>query len=435
MVLRFHFNQGFILRLILICGLVTQCRMADLNNPSDALSDEFAKRSILSEFVRYLLREKALPEALAVVLVKSSVPYETGLRVYKVDTESGVQDEYVSDVRTANYAAFPGCAPYRIGVPPRSRDIITFTGSLSDRVVVHRYSSERTLALLQDQAGIGSPKIMGFSEDGKTMYQTNIVSNPNTINRWSRDSDSGVLTPNNVGSYPFAVGCSPLAIKVSEIDNLIVTINSTLVPFGINVLKKTGLDSVSLVGGAPVTLPINPSFHENLCLIESKRLLYSTSINTTTPIFGYRYDSAGNVTLLPGSPFSADSAMTAHAPNFTGTTSLSIDPTGTYAAFIYAIGSTHNIRLLTIDDATGNLIQTDQKFTVGNGPKSLQWDRSGKFIYLISDSFGTTNNHQIEYFKLSGGILTRGENSPIVISSMTNGYAPQDIKPIQKYYY
>lgn len=435
MALRSHFIKRIIISFALIC-LASQCRMADLNNPSDALSDEFVKRSILSEFVRYFLIEKALPDALAVVLVKSSVPYETGLRVYRVDTEKGVIDDYVSDVRSATTAAFPGCTPYRIGVPPRSRDIITFTGSLSDRVVAHRYNTERHLTLLQDQPGIGSPKVMGFSADGMTMYHSNTSANPSTINRWNRDLESGFLSPNNVGSFPFAVGCSPVAIQISETDNIIVTLTSTIAPFGFSVLKKNGQDSAMLVGGAPITPPDNPSFHENVCLVESKRLLYATSVNATNPIFGYRYDNAGNLTLLPGSPFSPDPSFSSHVPSFNGTKSLAVDPTGTFVAFLYSTGAAYNLRLLVINDTTGNIMQTDQKLSVGNAPKSLQWDRSGRFIYLTSDSGGTTNNYQIEYFKLlPDGTLSRGENSPIVISPMTNGYMPQDIKPIQKYYH
>lgn len=412
-----------------------QCKMADLNNPSDPLSEEFAKQSVFAEFVRYLLQEKALPDALAVILVKSSVPYETGLRVYRVDNEIGVIDDYVSDVRTVTTAAFPGCTPYRIGVPPHSRDIITFTGSSSERVVVHRYGTDRSLSLLQDQPGIGTPRVMGFSEDGMTMYHTNTAANPGTINRWNRDPVSGFLAPNNVGSYPYAVGCSPVSVKLSDSDGIIFSATSTLPPIGINILKKTGPDSLTLVGGALFTTPDNPSGHENLCIIASKQLLYSTSANATNPIYGYRYDSSGFLSLLPNSPFSPDPSYSNHVPVANSTTSFAIDPTGNYAAFLYATGATYNIRLLVVDNTTGSLLQTNQKFTVGNGPKSLQWDKSGKFIYFVSDTGGTTNNYQIEYFKFSDGMLSKGENSPITISAITNGYAPQVISPIQKYYH
>ncbi|PKA13993.1 hypothetical protein CH372_01455 [Leptospira meyeri] len=435
MTVRSHFISR-VLFVTVFFAFGIQCKMPELNNPGDPLSDEFAKQSVFAEFVRYFLIEKALPEALAVVLKKSTIPYEAGIRVYRVDSEIGVIDDYVSDVRASSSSAFPGCSPYRIGVPPRSRDIVTFTDYPSNRIVVHRYGTDRSISLLEDQPAIGTPRVMGFSSDGTTVYQINSASNPTSNSRWSRNPITGSLSTNNVGSYPYSVGCNPVAVRASDNDDLIFSLSTSVAPFGINVHKKSGPDSVTLVSGTPVTLPDNPAFYENLCIVESKRLLYGTSVNSTYPIYGYRYDNSGTLTLLPGSPFSPDSSFSAHIPNLNYSTSLAVDPTGNYAAFLYQTGATYNIRLLQIDPSSGNLIQTNQKFTAGNGPNALQWDKSGKFVYFTSDTGGTTNNYQIEYFKLSpDGTLSKGQNSPVIISPMANGYAPQDIKPIQRYYH
>ncbi|MBM9546505.1 hypothetical protein JWG40_05720 [Leptospira sp. 201903074] len=205
MALRSHFIKRIIFSFALIC-LASQCRMADLNNPSDALSDEFVKRSILSEFVRYLLREKALPDALVLLMHKATVPYEAGFRVYRVDPDTGLTGEYVSDIRAAVTTAFPGCQPLRISIPPSSRDIITFTGSGSDRIAVHKYGIDRSLTFVQDQNGFGAPGLAAFSADGTTMYSTNSSSNPNSVNRLNRDLNSGSIILNNAGAYPFSVG-------------------------------------------------------------------------------------------------------------------------------------------------------------------------------------------------------------------------------------
>lgn len=431
---RSHFIKRIIISFALIC-LASQCRMADLNNPNDALSDEFAKRSVLSEFVRYLLREKALPDALVLLVHKGTVPYEAGIRVYRVDPDSGLTGEYVSDVRAAVTTAFPGCQPLRVSIPPSSRDIITFTGSGSDRVAVHRFGIDHSLTFVQDQNGFGAPGLATFSADGTTMYSTNSSSNPNSVNRSSRDIISGSITLNNVGSYPFAVGCSPSSIQSSKTDGIIFTATTLGTPAGVYVHKKVGADSVSLVGGTPFDPADNPSSHNNLCLSETDRLLYMTSTNTSYPIYGFRYDVDGNMQVLPNSPFSPDPAYTAAAPTDNFSTSMAMEPNGKFAAFLYSAGGTFYIRLLAVDGITGNLIPTDQKLSVGNSPKHLDWDRSGKFIYLVSDTGGTTNKFQMEYFQFSSnGTLSRGVNSPITFSNMSGEFSAKDLKSISRYY-
>lgn len=436
MAFRFHFNQRFFLGLILIGGLVTQCRMADLNNPSDALSDEFAKRSILSEFVRYLLLEKALPDGLVLLLTKNSVPYEAGFRIYRVDPDFGLTSEYDSDIRAANTAAFPGCDPVRIAVPPSSRDIVTFTGTSSNHVVVHRYGTDRSLSLVQDQTGYGTPTVVTFNSDGSTMYHINAGVDPNTVNRAYRDKVSGSMTLSNAGSYPFGVGCSPVSIRTSDRDGIIFVTTTLGAQLGINVHKQTGPDSTFYVGGAAFDPADNPTQNNNLCLIESSKLLYMTSVNPAYPIYGFRYDSNGNMQVLPNSPFSPDSSYTAAAPVDNYSTSLTLDPNGKFAASLYGAGGTNYIRILSIDSITGNLAPTEQKLSVGNAPKHIAWDQSGKFIYLVSDTGGTTNKFQLEYFQFSqNGTLTRGINSPITVSNMSGDYTPKDLKPIQKFYH
>lgn len=419
----------------LIFILVSQCRMADLNNPSDPFSDEFVKRSILAEFVKYLLREKVIPDSLALLVYKGTTPYEAGLRVYRVDPDSGLTADFVSDVRPAVTTAFPGCQPIRISIPPTSRDIITFTGPASDRVVVHKLGVDRSLTMVQDKNGFGAPSTATFSIDGTTMYSSNTLTSPPTINRSTRDISSGYINLNNTGNYPFTVGCSPSSIRTSNLDGIIFTANSVGTPMGIYVHKKTSADIVAPVGGNPYTQPDNPSTNNNLCISETDRLLYMTSTNSSNPIYGYRYDANGNMQILPNSPFSPDPAYTAPAPADNNSTNMVLEPYGKYAAFLYSSGGTFYIRLLAIDGNTGNLIPTDQKLSVGNSPKHLDWDRSGKFIYLVSDTGGSTNKYQMEYFQFSqNGTLTRGVNSPITFSNMSGEFIAKDLKSIPKYF-
>lgn len=429
-----HLVRNFLLLVFIASHL--NCSMPALNNPSDPFSDEYGKNVLLSELVNYWLREKIAPDGLVVLLTKTAAPYEAGFRIYRVDSNIGLTTEYDSDVRSAVTTAFPGCSPIRVAVPPKSRDIITITGAGSDRIAVHRYGIDRSLSLLQDKNGYGVPTFMNFNSNGTDAYITNTVASPNVVSRLIRDSTSGGFTVNNGTNYPFGIGCAPVSLRTSSKDDIVFAVNAALSPIGINVFKNTGSNSGIVVSGSPFGTADNPSQHNNLCLSESNNLIYMTSNNATNPIYGYRYDSNGNMTLLPSSPFSPDSGYSSGASstdNFS--TSMAIDPDGKYLAHLYQVGGSYFIRLLSIDGTSGNLTQTDQKLSVGNAPKMMEWDGSGKFIYLVSDTGGTTNNYQLEYFKFSSdGKLIRGVNSPIIVSPMTNGYSPRHVKAIQRYY-
>ncbi|TGL20481.1 hypothetical protein EHQ47_13090 [Leptospira bourretii] len=435
MTVRSQFISRFFF-ITVLSAFAFQCKMADLNNPGDPLSEEFAKRSVFAEFVRYFLLEKALPDGLVLLLTKNVVPYEAGFRIYRVDPELGLTNEYDSDIRAANTAAFPGCDPVRIAVPPSSRDIVTFTGTSSNHLVVHRYGTDRSLSLLQDQTGLGSPNMITFDSTGTTMYHINAGVDPNTVNRSYRDNITGSISMNNAGSYPFGVGCSPVSIRTSDTDGIIFIATTVGAQLGINVHKKTGTDTTFHVGGAPFDPADNPTQNNNICLVEPSRFLYMTSVNPTFPIYGFRYDSGGNMQVLPSSPFSPDSSYSAAASVDNFSTSLTLDPNGKFAAVLYGAGGTNYLRILAVDGYTGNLTPTEQKLSVGNAPKHIVWDKSGKFIYLVSDTGGTTNKFQLEYFKFSqDGTLTKGVNSPITFSNMSGDFTPRDLKSIQRYYH
>ncbi|TGM57475.1 hypothetical protein EHQ91_01065 [Leptospira biflexa] len=424
-----------ILIFISITSFCLQCEVPALNNPADPLSDEYGKNVALSQLIAFWLSEKIAPDGLVVAVTKSTLPYEAGFRIYRVDSDLGLTSEFDSDVRTATTAAFPGCSPVRVAIPPSSRDIITLTGAGSHRFVVHRYGIDRTLSLLQDQNGMGSPSFVKFTSDGKTAFSTDTGTDPNTIFQLARDKNSGILSLNNGGSYPFSVGCTPVSLNISNQDNLVFTATSSTLPLGIFSFKKTGEYSGAFASGSPYDPADNPSQNNNLCVVENDRLLYMTSNNATTPIYGFRYDENGNMSLLPNSPFSPDPAITAVATGDNSSTSLALNPDGRYLAYLYQASGTFYLRLISIDPTTGNLTPTDQKFSVGNGPKYLEWDGSGRFLYLASDTGGSTNNFQLEYFSFTkDGVLTRGVNSPITVGAMTGGFAPRHMKAIQRYY-
>lgn len=411
-----------------------QCKMPALNNPRDPLSNDYGKNLILSELVRYWLRDKIAPDSLIILGDKSIPPYnETGFRIYRIGEDGPTGEIDYSGIKPSNLSAFPGCQPIRVTVPPGSRDIITFTGSSTNRIAVHRYSNEHNLSLIEDKQGIGIPSHMAVTADGATAYVSNGASNPNSINRYSRNTLSGSLNLSNGSNYPFSVGCSPVSLRTSSRDNIVFTATTSYLPLGIDVYKNTGPESGVFASGSPYDPGTNPSSHNNLCLIESERLLYMTSGDATYPIYGFRYDENGTMSVLPSSPFAPDTGTLGPASIDNYSTSMALDPKGKYIAYMYSLGGIFYLRLLSIDITTGNITTTDQKYSVGNAPKHLEWDGSGKFLYLVSDTGGTTNNFQLEYFKFSNdGKLTKGPN--LIISSMGGSFNISHIKSLPIYY-
>lgn len=409
--------------------------MPNLGNPADPFSEEYGKNFVLSELIQLWFAEKVDPDGLVVALTKSAAPAEAGFRIYRVNPATGLTPEFDKDLRAPATTAFPGCTPIRISVPPRTRDIITFTGIASDRIATHRYGTDRSLALLKTDFYTGViPSDSSFNGDGSVMYIADF-GNPNRVQRLNRDLSSGATSLANGSGYPFSVGCGPVSIRTSNRDDLIFTVSSSGSPVGIFAFKNTGSNSGALTPQSPYDPSDNPSQNNNLCILENERLLYMTSGNATNPIYGMRYDADGNLSLLPNSPFSPDPSYAGPGSADNLATTLTLDPRGKYLAFLYSAGGTFYLRLLGIDTATGNLIPTDQKLSVGNAPRHLEWDRSGSFIYLVSDTGGTMNVFQLEYFKYTpDGKLERGINSPITISAMSNGYNPMHIKSIPKFY-
>lgn len=428
-----HLKRFFIF--LFIYSTSFNCKIPALNNPADPLSDDYGKNAALSQLIAYWLSEKIAPDGLVVAVTKSTLPYEAGIRIYRVDSDLGLTSEFDSDVRAATTLAFPGCSPIRVAVPPSSRDIITITGAGSNRIAVHRYGIDRSLALLQDQNGFGNPTFIKFTSDGLRAYSNNTATDPNVILQLARNKESGILSINNGGSFPFSVGCSPVSLNISNKDNIVFTASTSTLPLGIFSFKKTGDYSGVFASGSPYDPADNPTQHNNLCIVENERLLYMTSANVTNPIYGFRYDENGNLGLLPNSPFSPDPSVSGTGAVDNNSTSLAVNPEGKYLAYLYQAGGTFYIRILSIDPSSGNITPTDQKFSVGNGPKHLEWDGSGRFLYLASDTGGTTNNFQLEYFSFSkDGVMTRGINSPITVGAMTGGFSPRHIKAIQRYY-
>lgn len=407
--------------------------MPELNNPSDAFSEEFRKNTVLSELVRSWLRGAVSPDSLVVLGEKSIFPFESGFRIYRIgsDGPTGVYD--ASGVLPSTFSAFPGCQPVRVAIPPRSREIITLTGSNSNFIARHSYSADHKLTFLEQQPGIGTPTHMAFTSDGTTAYVTNGATIPNQINRYSRDPFSGKLTLNNGSNYPFGVGCAPVSLRTSSKDNIVFSASTTFVPLGIDVYKNFDMNSGTFASGSPFDPGANPTSQNNLCLLENERLLYMTIGDSTNPINGFRYDTNGTLTMLPNSPFAPEVGIIGGASTDNFSTTMTLDPQGKYLAFLYSISGTFYIRLLSIDTATGTLTPTSEKYSVGNAPKHLEWDGSGRFIYLVSDTGGTTNQFQLESFQFSeAGTLTR--KPTVIIGPMGGDFSPKYVRSLPIYY-
>ncbi|TGK96513.1 beta-propeller fold lactonase family protein [Leptospira brenneri] len=356
------------------------------------------------------------------------------MRIYSVDAEYGPSsDAYVERMAPFSYAGFPGNAPARLLVPPKSRKIIFAPGD-NGSLVSLEYTDSKAIEIRNTflYGNLPSPYVQRIASTPTDVFYT-LNTSSNTLQRWSLNSETGALALKNSGNYPFGVACSPLSLRYDRKNESIAVLTGYAGTRGISFLKSQG-DSL---------IPISPNFdfgtltsNDNLCIHPERNFFYSTISTFPNTIKAFQYSMDGAITEVSGSPFAPDTTASGLATGLQMTTNMVIDPDGKYLAIAYVAGSNRYLSLLAINRETGALSETGSKYSVGNSPSNLHWDKSGQFIYLTSDTGGSTNNYQLEYFKvMSDGSITRGVNSPITINPMSPAIGIANIESINPNFY
>lgn len=413
------------------------CKPAPLNNPNDPFSEQSLKNNLFLYLLQQYLNAKeiAIPDAIAVMMNGQTLG--NGIRVYRVDPDLGVTNEFVELTGPASTSAFPGEQPSRLAVPHKTRNILYVNGRLNRRISVLKYDDSRSLNLKNTTLGTyddTSRPILTQVKDSNDFFLVTGGSSTNndSIHKWTFEPDSENILESNTGNFPFGVACNPVSVKQIAKSTRFIVPNAVLNPNGIQMYDYSQ-GNLSLVGSRipnANSLPIG----DNLCVVNEKRWLYLTDSATSNPIKGYSFDLDGNFQLLPSSPFTpSTSYLSLNVDSFSRSSQMALSPSEQHIAIVYNTTTGGMLTILKIDDSVGSLSNSFSA-SVGNAPGAIHWDLSGRFVYLKSDTGGTTNNHQIEYFQVdSQGNAQRGINSPITVGPMLSTPRVSDITSIPIY--
>ncbi|MDF3818361.1 hypothetical protein P3G55_00535 [Leptospira sp. 96542] len=423
--------------IFIVSWLLLQCKISDLNNPKDPKSAAFLQQSFLQLYVQGL-KETFLPHSVAIL--RSSTSLNNGLRIYPVDSEIGIDpNTYIELMAPSSNSGFPGNSPQKIMVPEKTRKILYSTGSYSRKIVSLNYEDKVKIEIKDTQTSTvpidTSLRRIEKSSDATVFYTMGSGASGDLIQRWGFDPNSGTITSRNSGSYPFGLACAPLSIRYDSKNDIIGVLTSQTGSRGMYFYKPTDPDSLTKINSSTIDFGVLTTANDNLSIHPEKNYFYATISSFPATIKAFLYSDSGVITEISGSPFSPDPNISAIPPGVNAGTNMLIDPNGKYLAIVYTAGVNRYLNLLSIDKETGALSQSGTKLSVGNAPSNLHWDKSGQFIYLSSDTGGSTNNVQLEYFKVSSdGIVVRGVNSPIVVNALGSNNI-SDIKSINPNYY
>jgi 6-phosphogluconolactonase (cycloisomerase 2 family) len=277
--------------------------------------------------------------------------------------------------------------------------------------------------------GAATPQVQDTTPTGiallpskKFLYAINSSSHANSISIFNVASD-GTLT---LSSTPTAAGAGPNDAIIDPSGKYLLVTNN----FGNNVSVYSidaGSGALSEVAGSPFDANINPA---EILITPSGKFVYVTnpSIGMITA-FSF---SNGVLTKVPGSPFRSVPGAGG------GAFGLAVES----ERFLYVANpsapnplqsNTGNISGFNIDSATGALSTIPGSpftSTVGNGPRAVTVDPTGKFVYATT----TGSSFSIWCFAINttNGQLTAVANSPF---SLTAGGLFALIDPSGNYFY
>lgn len=246
--------------------------------------------------------------------------------------------------------------------------------------------------------------------------------------KFTVDSSSGALGPQALGKFfasTYGIAATPSAsfLYASNIDLGMIA--------GFSISKSGELSAVS---GSPFLFTTNSSFGvyppvDNLAMHPTGKFLYAPNVSENR-VEGFAIDAAtGNLTAVPGSPFSAGSLPL----------QVAIVPSG---AFLYTTNLGDNtISGFTIDASTGTLVPiAGSPFAYPYGePDGLVVHPSGKFLYVAAPFPNGIGPRGVGEFNIdhTSGALSPMQGSPADFQGDTIAPGPYSIAqtPNGKYLY
>lgn len=246
-------------------------------------------------------------------------------------------------------------------------------------------------------------------------------SSANSISAYAINAATGALTP--VTGSPFAAGTLPISVATDPLGRFVYVANQSsgnISAYTIN--TRTG--ALTAVAGSPFLTGMTP---RSVAVDPSGRFVYAANLGSGT-ISAYTINpSTGALSEMVGSPFGTGVNAWASGPYC-----ITIDPWG---KFVYVADQKLGfIETLKINTNTGVLSAVNPSLTPGAtqivSPTSIAVDPTGKFVYLVDQSFSYINAYTINS---SSGTLTEIPNSRIQAAAY--GSTSVAIDPLGKFAY
>jgi len=224
------------------------------------------------------------------------------------------------------------------------------------------------------------PNLLAMDPGGAFLYVGN--SGSNDISVFSIDSGSGALSP--VAGSPFAIGISPLNMKLSKSGSFLYVTGSE-VP---GVLETLGVNA-----GVPTLIQVSQTERNpyGLAITPDGAHLYVANDAPDNSISEFAINSDGTLTPLAGSPI---------GESYTAPVAALVDNSGKYL-YVANEGS-NNLAGYSIDPTGGGIsLLTNSPFVTNAQPVSIASDTAGKYLYV-----GNSSTAAIESFLLDGGTGT-----------------------------
>ncbi|MBV9607970.1 MAG: choice-of-anchor D domain-containing protein, partial [Acidobacteria bacterium] len=311
--------------------------------------------------------------------------YVANLFGNNVSTYSVGSDGTLTEVPLSPFSA--GSAPNSVTIDPSGRFVyVTNSGQSS----VSSYSTNNgVLTPLPGSpftAGV-SPVGMAIDPTGQYAYVANSVSN--TVSQFTITPFNGTLV--KLGTSIPPTGASPSDIVVDSSGKYLYVSNAqsndvTVYTIDSATGKLTNLQTVR-ARVQPAAVAVAPGVSTGQY---TPRFAYVANQKDSN-ISGYNVDSAGNLTLLPSSPFATDAGPRSLALDFTGSLLFSVN----YDA--------QDVIGYTIDPVTGALSAvTNSSFATAIPPESFPTavavDPSGRFAYVAKFGTNDISGFQVDPF-------------------------------------
>lgn len=220
-----------------------------------------------------------------------------------------------------------------------------------------------------------------------------------SIDAWAISPGTTTLTP--LPNSPFSL--EPLSVPTGLAVNNAAQVLYVGDVGKIDALQADATGALTPIVGSP--FPAGTNLY--LAIDPMNRFLFASDDTTPGNVLAFTIGATGALTAVPGSPFPT-------IPGYVGNTQprpITVDPTG---SFVYTgLFTTGQIAAFSIDASSGQLTQVPgSPFSAGNGPVSLL--AVGSFLYVSNVQDGTLSGYSIDP---TSGALTPLANSPFPIKA------------------